>query len=171
MSGPDMDALWEAGARAGALLKQRGETIAVCESSAGGLISAALLRVPGASAYYMGGGVIYTKASIREIAGIDMKKLWKQEGIRSSTEGFAQRLADSIRASHETTWGLGETGAAGPGNGYGDPAGHSCQAISGPAPRVVMQRTGEEDRGDNMVRFAIHALNLLSEQLGVPVAT
>lgn len=168
MSNDLMQQLWAVGERVGALLKQRGENVAVIESSAGGLISSALLRVPGASAYYMGGGVIYTKTSIREIAGIDMKQLWREHKIRSSSEPFAKLLADSIRTSHETTWGLAETGAAGPGNGYGDPAGHSCHAVSGPSPIVMTLRTGQEDRGDNMIRFAISALNLLSQQLEQP---
>lgn len=163
-----MDELWAAGERAGALLKERGEKIAVVESSAGGLISAALLRVPGASGYYEGGAVIYTRTSIREVAGLDMKKLWKEQGIRSSSEPFARLLSERIRETHETVWGLGETGAAGPGNGYGDPAGHSCQAVSGPNPIVTTLRTGKEDRGENMVRFAINALNLLSGQLEQP---
>ncbi len=165
-----MNDLWAAGARVGARLKERGETVAIVESSAGGLISAALLRVPGASAYYMGGGVIYTRTSIREIAGIDMKKLWKEQGIRSSTEPFANLLSESIRTSHETTWGLAETGAAGPGNGYGDPAGHSCHAVTGPSPAVMTLRTGEEDRGDNMIRFAISALGFFEKQLEAPMA-
>jgi nicotinamide-nucleotide amidase len=169
MSAELMNDLWAAGERVGAQLKERGETVAVVESSAGGLISSALLRVPGASAYYMGGGVIYTKTSIREIAGIDMKQLWREHKIRSSSEPFAQRLADSIRSSHETTWGLAETGAAGPGNGYGDPAGHSCHAVSGPSPVVMTLRTGEDDRGDNMIRFAISALNFFAKQLEEPV--
>jgi nicotinamide-nucleotide amidase len=165
-----MNNLWAAGERVGTQLKERGETVAVVESSAGGLISASLLRVPGASAYFMGGGVIYTKTSIREIAGIDMKQLWREHKIRSSSEPFAQRLADSIRTSHETTWGLAETGAAGPGNGYGDPAGHSCHAVSGPSPVVMTLRTGEEDRGDNMIRFAISALTFFSKQLKQPAS-
>ncbi|WP_416900314.1 MAG: CinA family protein [Minwuia sp.] len=164
-----MNDLWAAGERVAAKLKARGETVAVIESSAGGLISAALLRVPGASAYFLGGGVIYTKTSIREFAGLDMKQLWKEHKIRSSSEPFAKLLSERIRASHETTWGLAETGAAGPGNGYGDAAGHSCQAVTGPANVVVTLETGEEDRGDNMVRFAIHALDLFARQLDEPL--
>ena len=51
------------------LLRQRKETVAVSESSAGGLISAALLAIPGASAYFLGGGVIYTQAARRALLG------------------------------------------------------------------------------------------------------
>lgn len=163
-----MEQLWAAGERAGKLLKDRGEKVAVIESSAGGLISAALLRVPGASAYFEGGAVIYTRTSVREAAGIDMKKLWKEQGIRSSSEPFAKLLSERARETHETVWGLGETGAAGPGNGYGDPAGHSCQSVAGPNPVVTTLRTGREDRGENMVLFATNALNLLAGQLEQP---
>ena len=55
------------------LLKARGETIAVSESSTGGLISAALLAVPGASSYYLGGGIIYTHAARETLLQIDFK--------------------------------------------------------------------------------------------------
>ena len=52
--------LLDVGARCGKLLTERGETVAVAEGSGGGLVSTALLAVPGASAYYLGGSVIYT---------------------------------------------------------------------------------------------------------------
>ena len=51
------------GAAVAELLKARKQTLAVAESSAGGLINAALVAVPGASAYYLGGCIIYTAAS------------------------------------------------------------------------------------------------------------
>ena len=55
-----MDQLMSLAAEVGEALKARGEKVAVAESSSGGLISAALLSVPGASAYYLGGAVVYT---------------------------------------------------------------------------------------------------------------
>ncbi len=101
----------------GSLLKERKETIAVAESSAGGLISAALLAVPGASAYFLGGGVIYTAAARRALLGVPDTAL---AGIRSSTEAYALVKARAIRERLGTTWGLAETGATGPtGNRYG----------------------------------------------------
>src|SRR5215471_21488143 len=106
------------------VLKQRGETVAVAESSAGGLISAVLLAVPGASAYFLGGSVIYTQAARRALlrVGDDAVK-----GVRSSTEAYAQLKAKTVRELLGATWGLAETGASGPtGNRYGDSAGHAC---------------------------------------------
>lgn len=156
-----------AGAAAGALLKARGETIAVAESSAGGLINAALVAVPGASAYYLGGGVIYTAASRLGIFGITAQEM---KGMRSASEPFAQLMARRVRANLGATWGLAETGASGPsGNRYGDAAGHACIAVSGPAldPRVavITVETGSGDREANMHEFTRRALALLEDCL------
>jgi nicotinamide-nucleotide amidase len=124
---PTLAAMAEAVA---ALLKARGETVAVSESSTGGLISAALLAVPGASAYFIGGGVIYTHKA-REV--LLEQRLADHPGMRASTEAYALLCASAIRARLGTTWGLGETGATGPsGNRYGDAPGHSCIAVMGP---------------------------------------
>lgn len=143
----------------GPRLKARGETIAVAESSSGGLISAALLSVAGASAYYLGGGVIYTAKARFALLDIPREAT---AGMRSSSEPYALLLARSIREQFGATWGISETGAAGPtGNGYGDAAGHSCVAISGPVDFVTTIETGSPDRVANMDAFAAAALGLL----------
>lgn len=154
------------GARAGALLKERREKIAVGETSAGGLISASLLAVPGASAYFAGGAITYSARSIRGLAGISLEEM-RAKGIRSSSEPYAQLLAEAVRARHGAiTWGLSETGAAGPGgNPYGDPSGHTCMAVVGPVHLVRTLRTGSDDRVINMWAFAEAALALLVEAL------
>ncbi len=143
----------------GALLTERKQTVAVAESSAGGLISAALLAVPGASAYFLGGAVIYTQAARRTLLRVpdgDVK------GIRSSTQAYALVKARTIRELFGTTWGVGETGATGPtGNRYGDAAGHACLAVVGPCERVITLETGRSDRERNMWEFARAALDLL----------
>lgn len=158
--------LLDLGARVGALLKQRRETLAVGETSAGGLISAALLAVPGASAYYVGGAITYSAKSIRGLAGISTERM-RADGVRSSSEPYALLLATEVRARHgEVTWGLSETGAAGPtGNGYGDPAGHTCMAVVGPTTLVRTLRTGAADRWPNMQAFAEATLTLFLEAL------
>jgi PncC family amidohydrolase len=141
------------------LLKERKETIAVAESSAGGLISAALLAVPGASAYFLGGGVIYTQAARRALLRVPDESV---KGIRSSSEPYAQVKARTIRELLGATWGLAETGATGPtGNRYGDAAGHACLAVAGPVERVVTLETRDGDRERNMDAFAKAALELL----------
>ena len=145
--------------RLGAILKERGETVAVSESSAGGLISANLLAVPGASAYFLGGGVIYTHRARGRLLDVPKEAM---EGIRSSSEPYAMLCARTVRAKLSTTWGLAETGASGPtGNRYGDAAGHTCLAVSGPVERVVTLETGKNDREANMWVFTKGALDLL----------
>jgi PncC family amidohydrolase len=154
------------GARAGALLKQRREKVAVGETSAGGLISAGLLAVPGASAYFAGGAVTYSARSIRGLAGISIERM-RADGIRSSSEPYAILLATEIRARHgDVDWGLAETGAAGPeGNIYGDPAGHTCMAVVGAVTVARTLRTGSGDRVANMWPFAEATLALFVEVL------
>jgi PncC family amidohydrolase len=147
------------GQSVGALLKERKQTIAVAESSAGGLISAALLSVPGASAYFLGGGVIYTLEARRSLLGLPDEAL---TGVRPSTEEYALRLARAIRQKLGTTWGLSETGATGPtGNRYGDAAGHACIAVVGPVEQAITVETRHSDREANMWTFTTAALELL----------
>jgi nicotinamide-nucleotide amidase len=140
------------------ILKARGETVAVAETSAGGLVSAQLLAVPGASAYFMGGGVLYTGDAREGLAGITEADI---TGMRSSSEPYAELLAKTMREKLGTTWGLAETGAAGPsGNRYGDNAGHTCVAVSGPISMVQTLETGDDDRSKNMWLFSHQALAL-----------
>lgn len=141
-------------------LKARGETLAVSESSGGGLISAALLAVPGASAYFLGGAVVYTRQARGALLGITDAEM---KGLRSSSEPYAALLARTVRHRHGATWGLSETGASGPsGNRYGDAAGHTCIAVAGPAERVLTLETGHGDRIVNMRAFGVKALETLA---------
>ena len=141
----------------------RRETIAIAESATGGLIAAALLSVPGASAYFLGGAVAYTAASRSALLGLQAPDM---AGLRPSTEAYALLAARRVRTQLGATWGLGETGAAGPtGNRYGDPAGHTCLAIAGPQERAVTLRTGSADRAANMEAFTQRALELLAEAI------
>jgi PncC family amidohydrolase len=147
----------------GALLKARGETVAISESSTGGLISAALLAVPGASAYFVGGGVIYTHQARAALLRI---RLEDHPGMRASTEPYAVLCAAAIRDLLGASWGLGETGATGPaGNRYGDAAGHCCIAVAGSRSRSITLATGLAGREENMGRFAKAALELFEEVL------
>ena len=152
-----------------AILKAQKQTIAVAESSAGGLLAASLLAVPGASAYFLGGAVVYTKPARMLLMGITDDEM---RGMRSSSEPYAMLLARKSRARYDTSWGLAETGASGPsGNRYGDAAGHTCVAVSGvTAGGVVFERvrtleTGSSDRVANMRAFTRAALELLDEAL------
>jgi PncC family amidohydrolase len=147
-----------------AKLIARKQTIAVAESSTGGLISASLLAVPGASAYFLGGAVVYTRDARRVLMDISDDTM---RGLRSASEPYARLLAEQVRRRFATDWGLSETGATGPtGNRYGDDAGHSCMAVAGGATSVITLETGKSDRQANMQEFAKTALGLLLKNLG-----
>ncbi|WP_374448289.1 CinA family protein [Stella sp.] len=160
---PDITIDTEAAERVARLLIARRQTLAVSESSTGGLVSAALLSVPGASAYFLGGGIVYTAAAREGLLGVGADRLG---GIRSATIAMSQLLARTVRTRLGADWGLAETGATGPkGNRYGDAAGHCCLAVDGPVARTRLLATGEADRARNMVAFTAAALALLEEAL------
>ena len=142
-------------------LKNKGETVSVAESSGGGLISAALLSQPGASAYFLGGGVIYTAMARSKLLGLDKKKIGS---LRSSTESYSLLLARSMNDILNTTWTVSETGAAGPkGNRYADQPGHTCIGVIGPIERTMTLETASSDRVSNMFAFASTALMFLEQ--------
>jgi len=143
---------------AASLLITNKHTVSVAESSCGGLISAALVAIPGASAFYIGGGIIYTAQGGKALLP------QRPKGMQSATQEFALFEARSIREKMGSTWGIGETGASGPsGNPYGNPPGHACIAVSGPIERAIIIATGNSDREANMWAFAKAALDLLAE--------
>jgi len=143
------------------LLREKKHTVAVVESSAGGLINAALVAVPGASAFYLGGAIVYTVNAREGILGLTREDV---KGMRSASEPYARLIAKRMREKLGATWGLSETGASGPtGNRYGDAPGHACIAVSGPVDAVITLETGSADREANMQAFARRALALLED--------
>ena len=158
-----MEALLPQAERIAALLKARKETVAIAESSTGGLLAAALLAVPGASAYFKGGAVLYTRKALYQLLNVGEDVARDQS---PSSEGYALLKAQLVRVHLEATWALSETGVAGPtGNKYGYPPGHSCIAVSGPVERTKTIETGASDRVRNMYAFATEALTLFEEAL------
>lgn len=158
-----MQSLTALGSAVGDLLKSRNETLAVAESSAGGLINASLVAVPGASAYYLGGLIVYTYAGREALLGIGNQDM---KGLRSATEPYARLVARRVREKLGATWGLAETGASGPsGNRYGDAPGHACIAVSGPVDAAVTLETARDAREANMWAFAQRAIDLLQRCL------
>ena len=149
-------------------LKARKETVSVGESSTAGLVSAALLAVPGASAYFIGGAVVYTRVSRTELLQVSEEEFAALKDITPSTEPYALLFARKIKERLGTNWSVGETGTAGPtGSRYGHAAGHSCVAVIGPnGERSLTVETGKDDRVDNMRVFSIAALDLLEKSLG-----
>ena len=154
--------------RIAAKLKARKETVSVAESSTAGMISAALLAIPGASAYFIGGAVVYTRQSRTELLRVTEAEFAALTGITPSTEPYALLFARKIKERLATTWSVGETGPAGPtGSRYGHAAGHSCVGVIGPnGERAITVETGKDDRVDNMRVFSIAALDLLEKALG-----
>ena len=146
-----------------ARLIERRETIAVTESSTGGLIAASLLAVPGASAFFLGGAVAYTRAARLALLGIGDADM---QGLRPSTEAYSLMIARRVRERHNATWAIGETGATGPtGNRYGDAAGHTCIAVAGPIERATTLETASADRQANMAAFTMRALEFFYEAI------
>jgi PncC family amidohydrolase len=159
----DFSDLMQRAERVGALLKERRETIAVAESSTGGLIAASLLGVAGASAYFLGGAVVYTQTARRTLLDIQDAAM---AGMRASTEPYALLLGRTARTRFAANWAIAETGATGPtGNRYGDAAGHSCIAVVGTRERAITLETGKSDRRANMHAFAAAALDFLEASL------
>ena len=155
---PDLSSM---AASVGALLKETEQTLAVTESSCGGLLSACLVAIPGASAYYRGGAVVYTRFAQRGLLQVPDSAM---TGIRASSEPYALLNARTVRESLDTTWALSETGASGPtGNSYGDSAGHACFAVTGPVERAITMETRDANRESNMWVFAKAAFDLLEQ--------
>ena len=149
--------------RVGAILRERRQTVAVAESSAGGLVSAALLAIPGASAFFLGGAVVYSRRAGKALLGLTPEDM---AGMRAETEPYASFIAGRIRESHRATWGIAESGAAGPsGSPYGDAPGHVCVAIAGEATASRTIETADLDRASNMDMFARQLLLLFHETL------
>ena len=147
-----------------AILVERGETIAVAESTAGGLISAALLWVAGASRYYAGGGVVYTLKSRIELAGVPAEQYANYKG---TTRAMLESLAESMRARLGATWCVAESGLAGPADGrFGALSGRTTVAVVGPVRHTEVFETGHGDRGANMSEFATLALRVLRDAVG-----
>jgi PncC family amidohydrolase len=145
------------------LLIERGQTVAVTESSTGGLISASLLAVPGASAYYRGGSVVYTLESRKVLLGVTGEDV---RGLEPLTEAMVAQFARVAREQLDTTWAIAELGVAGPtGARYGHPPGISVLAVDGPCCLTTTVETGSDDREANMWRFTEAAIDLLERSL------
>ena len=144
-------------------LVERKQTVAVAESSSGGIISAQLLSVPGASAYYIGGSVVYTLPSRR--AYLDIPRI-AVTGLEPLSEEMVAVFAEAARRKLGASWGIAELGAAGPGGTrYGHAAGTSVIGIDGPLKMTTTITTGSSDREQNMLAFSAAALELFLQAL------
>lgn len=97
-----------------------GRTIATAESLTGGLLGATLTGVPGASAVYRGGHIVYATDTKASVGGLDSGGLAEQGAVSAWTvEGLAQGCAAHFAA----TAGVALSGVAGPDPQEGHPAG------------------------------------------------
>lgn len=152
-------------ARIAQALIARGEKIAVADGATGGLISASLLSVPGALAFYLGGGVLYSRRGRDILLALDPADC---EGMRSATEEYALLQARAIRDNFGADWGIAESGSAGGStHPLGVSSGRSCCAVVGPGiEQVRTTETGSDSRIGNMASFTRAALQLLLDAVG-----
>jgi nicotinamide-nucleotide amidase len=162
--GPPAASATAAGAIA-AGLTSRGETVAVAETAAGGLISAALVAVPGASAWFAGGVVAYGAAA--KVRWLDLpREAFAPDGVVSSRGATA--LAAAVREAVGATWGLAEVGIAGPQTGRRSSKGAGLAYVAVAGPRSAWREvvTEADDRAANQAAFAAQALALLRDLAG-----
>ena len=147
----------------GKKLIARGEKVAVSESTTGGLLSAALLSVAGASKFYAGGGVVYTLASRTALVGVPAERYANYQG---TTPDMLAELAQTVRERLEASWGIAESGLAGPTGGrFGALPGKVTIGVSGPITRTEIMNTGLTDRVENMIEFTTRALRYLNSAI------
>jgi nicotinamide-nucleotide amidase len=143
-----------------------GRTIAVAESCTAGLLAARLTDRAGSSAYFLGGGVVYSNAAKIDLAGVDPDLI---ERFGAVSNEVAEALASGIAERFGASLGVGITGIAGPGGGTSDkPVGTVCIAVwertgeAGPDGRFLTRRTqmpgGRADIRDRSVTVAMHML-------------
>ena len=138
-------------------------SVSVAESSTGGLIAASLLSVAGASSYFRGGSVIYTRESRHAFLDLNVIKL---KGLKPLTEPMVAEFAHSARLKLDATWGIAELGAAGPkGTPYGHAPGTSVIGISGPINASITVETFSANREEIMAKFTEAALILFNTTL------
>ena len=158
-----MKPLSERGLRVADTLKARQHTVGVAESSTGGLISSSLLAIPGASAYFLGGTIIYTIEARRDLLGLTQETLKKQTPL---SESYVTLCAKQIRETLNATWGIAELGATGPaGTPYGHEPGICVLAVDGPVTLTRRIENGSNDREANMEIFTDAAIELLRQAL------
>jgi nicotinamide-nucleotide amidase len=141
-----------------------GETLAVAESASGGLIAAALVAVPGASAWFAGGAVAYNAAAKERWLGLTAGS-FAPHGVVSRSG--AEAMAAAVRLTLGTTWGLAEVGIAGPQTGRRSRKGSGLSYVAVGGPRDAWEEivTGRDDRAFNQGAFALAALVLLRDVL------
>jgi PncC family amidohydrolase len=148
---------------AGALL-ERSARVAVAETTAGGLISARLLSVAGASSWFERGAVAYSGSAKLQATGIDAETL-KTHGAVSREAVSA--MAEGLRANSGADFALAESGIAGPQTGRrsAKPAGSVVIAVATPGGTVVEEHNFPGSRVEVMEQISARALSVLAEAI------
>lgn len=151
---------------------QRGEKLAVAETSAGGALNSALTDIAGSSKWYAGGAVPYTSVAKAALCGLTAADVEREGSVSAFT---AREMAQGIRSRLGATWGIGETGIAGPqaGRRTPKPAGITYLAVFGVVSGQQILREQEvqtdlTDRIANKQAFTLAALALVLEAMPVP---
>jgi len=151
------------GARLGQLLKAGEATLSVAETTTGGRISALIVATPGSSAYYDRGVVAYSKQAKTETLGISEADLNRYGAV---SEEAAKLLAEAVRELSKTTYGLAETGIAGPIQGRSPkPIGTAHVALAGPGGTQVKTLQLAGDRSGIQEGIAVRAIEWMIEAL------
>ncbi|HWQ09790.1 MAG TPA: nicotinamide-nucleotide amidohydrolase family protein, partial [Holophaga sp.] len=147
-----------------ALLRGRGETLAVAESMTGGAVQARLTGIPGSSDAFRGGAVVYSASAKAVLADVD-GDLIRRNGTVS--EAVTRALAEGIARRLDTSWGLAITGNAGPSEDKDGPApvGTCILAVAGPAGTATQAHSFPGARTDVQARSATWALDFLRRRI------
>lgn len=129
MAAGDLERAAELAGQVTAILAGRGETLAVAESLTGGLLAATIVEIPGVSAVFRGGLIVYATDLKATLAGVDEHLLAERGPVDADV---AAALADGARARCGADWGLATTGVAGPSSQGGMPVGTAFVGLYGP---------------------------------------
>lgn len=144
-------------------LLARGETVATAESLTAGLVGATLTSVPGASATYRGGLIVYATDLKTQLAGVSAGLLEERGAVDPDV---ALALASGAKERLAASWALGLTGVAGPDPQDGHPVGTLYVGLAGPGRSPVVEsftllgdraaiRSGAAEAGLRMLRDSL----------------
>lgn len=146
-----------------ARLTVRGQTVAVAESLTGGLVSAELTDVAGASAVVRGGVLAYATDLKAQVLGVDLGLLAR---VGAVDPDVAEQMATGVRSLMGATYGLATTGVAGPDQADGKAVGLVYVAVAGPGSSTVKALRLSGDRGEIRTKSVLAVLSLLDDELG-----
>lgn len=146
------------------VLAGRGETIAVCESVTGGLLGAALTRLPGSSAVFRGGLITYASDLKTTLAGVEDAVI-ARHGVVSAPVAEAMAIGARLRCGAD--WGVATTGVAGPAEVDGHASGEVWVGVASEDSSIARQLRLTGDRSAVREQAVQAALALLAERCGI----